>query len=75
MALKRKLKWLGAVSAPLVLCGATAWLLWLAHHPITAETYERLYPGMTRAEAEELIGGPGGTSLVLKQAKSPAFGG
>src|SRR5438105_2704121 len=65
MALNRKLKGLGAISAVLALilflCGTTAWLLWPARHPVTAATYERLRPGMTRAEAEELLGGPGGT--------------
>jgi hypothetical protein len=65
MAWKRKLKWVWAVITVLYVCGATAWLLWLARHPtarpLPAETYERLSPGMTRAEAEELLGGPGGS--------------
>jgi hypothetical protein len=61
MTLKRKLKWLGAALATLVLCVAVAWFLWPDGHAITAETCERLRPGMTRAEVADLLGGPGGT--------------
>jgi hypothetical protein len=59
VALKRRLRWLVVVSVTLVLCGTSAWLLWPPRPRITAETYERLRPGMTGAEAEELLGGPG----------------
>ena len=68
MALKRKLKWLGAAFASVVLCAAAAWFLWPTGHlasprgqHVTAETYERLRLGMTRDEVEDLLGGPGGT--------------
>jgi hypothetical protein len=61
MASKRKLKWLGAVSATLALCAAAAWLLRPAGPPITVETYDRLRLGMTREEVKGLLGGPGGT--------------
>jgi len=61
MALRRKWVWLAAAVAILVLCAAAAWFLWLDGRLITAETYERLRPAMTRAEAEDLLGGPGRT--------------
>ena len=61
MTRKRKLKWLGTATATLVLGAATAWFLWPAGQPISAETYERLRPGMTRTEVEDLLGGPGRT--------------
>ena len=52
-------------------------MLWPAHHRITAETYERLCPGMTRAEAEGLLGGPGGTRQEFRgwlNNRSPTIG-
>jgi hypothetical protein len=61
MALKRKMKWLGAAIATLALCAAAAWFLRPAGRPITVETYERLRPGMPRDEVEVVLGGPGGT--------------
>lgn len=68
MALKRKLKWLGAAFAAVVLCDAAAWFLWPAGHlatprghHVTAETYEQLRLGMTQKEVEDLLGDPGGT--------------
>jgi hypothetical protein len=61
MALKGKRTWLAAAIATLVLCAAAAWLLWFDRRLITTETYGRLHPGMTRAEAEDLLGGPGRT--------------
>ena len=61
MAPKRKLRWVGAAIATLALCAAAAWFLWPACRPITAETYERLRPGMTRAEVEAMLGSPGRT--------------
>jgi hypothetical protein len=61
MALRRKRTWLAATVATLVLCAAAAWFLWLDRPFITAETYEQLRPRMTRAEAEDLLGGPGRT--------------
>ena len=61
MALKRKLKWLGAASATLALCAAAAWLLLPSGPPITVETYEWLRLGMTREEAQGVLGGPGGS--------------
>jgi hypothetical protein len=61
VARKRRLKWLAAASATLVLAAAVAWFLRPAGPPITAETYERLRPGMTRAEVEGVLGGPGRT--------------
>jgi hypothetical protein len=77
MTVKRKLRWLGAATGTLVLCAVAAWLLWPDGHRITAESYERLRPGMTRAEAQDLLGGPGSTrqdfSLWLNN-RSPTTG-
>jgi hypothetical protein len=61
MAAKRKLIWLGAALAILLLCAAAVWFLWPAGPSITVETYERLRPGMSRSEVEGMLGGPGGT--------------
>jgi hypothetical protein len=61
MASKGKLRWLGYALAALVWCAAVAWFLWSEGRPIAAEAYERLQPGMRRAEVEHLLRGPGGT--------------
>jgi hypothetical protein len=77
MTLKRKLRWLGAAVAALTLCAAVAWFPWPAVPPISVETYERVRPGMTRQEVEELLGGPGGMREDLVRwvdNRSPAFG-
>jgi hypothetical protein len=77
MALKRKLRWVGAALAILALCAAAAWFLWPAGRPITAETYERLHPGMTRDEVEAMLGGPGRTGQDFSRwlnNRSPTIG-
>jgi hypothetical protein len=56
---KRTLSWLGAATATLALGAAAAWLLWPDRQRITAQSYARLRPGMTRAAVEDLLGGPG----------------
>ncbi len=65
---------LQAVSATLILCGTTAWLLWPAHQAITAETHERLCRGMARAEAEELLGGTHEDFVDWLNNRSPKIG-
>jgi hypothetical protein len=78
MALKRKLKWLGAVIATLVLCAAAAWILWpAAGQPITLATYEQFRPGMTREEVDGVLGCPGRTRndfSVWMDNRSPTAG-
>src|SRR5262245_19583197 len=77
MASKRTRRWLGAALAALVLCAAAAWLLWPAGEPITLETYQRLRPGMSRGEAEAVLGGPGRTRqdfVVWLNNRSPLEG-
>lgn len=75
--MRRKGKWLGAGIAVLALCATAAWLLWPAGTPITEETYRKLTPGMTRGEAEGLLGGRGGTRqdfVVWLDNRSPVGG-
>lgn len=75
--MNRNRKWLGTAIAAVVLCAAAAWFLWPAGHPITVETYERLRPGMTRPEVEDVLGGPGGTRQDFSRwlnNRSPTIG-
>jgi hypothetical protein len=65
MALRRKLKWLGAALAALLLCVAAIWFLWPAGDSITVESYQRLRPEMSRSEVEAMLGGPGGPARTL----------
>jgi hypothetical protein len=77
MALRRKLRWVGAALAALALGAAAAWFLWPVGRPVTAETYQRLRPGMTRGEVEAMLGGPGRTGQDFSRwlnNRSPALG-
>jgi hypothetical protein len=79
MALKRKLKWLGATLASVLLWVAAIWFLWPAGvgDSITVKTYERLRAGMSRSEVEAMLGGPGGTRkdcTLWMDNRSPVVG-
>jgi hypothetical protein len=77
MASKRTRRWLGAALAAPVLCAAAVWFLWPAGEPITVETYQRLRPGMSRGEAEDVLGGPGRTRqdfVLWLDNRSPVSG-
>jgi hypothetical protein len=59
--MRRKWRWRAAVGTAVLLGAAAAWLLWPVGPSITPETYDRVRPGMARAEAETVLGGPGAT--------------
>jgi hypothetical protein len=53
--------WLAAAFAAVILCATAAWLSRPLGRPITAQTYDRLGVGMTRAEVQGVLGRPGKT--------------
>ena len=58
MAMKRKLKWLAAVLAVLLLGFGTALFLW-PRDRITQAAWQKIRIGMTEKEVEHILGGPG----------------
>ena len=56
--MKRKLKWTAVVVAVLLLGVGAALLLW-PRDRITRESWEKIRIGMTVAEVEDILGGPG----------------
>jgi hypothetical protein len=77
--MKRKLKWTAVVLAVLLLGFGAAIFLW-PRDRITAESWEKIRIGMTSAEVEEILGGPGNdfkeaedlyNRVVTKSGKEP----
>jgi hypothetical protein len=71
MAMKRKLKWIAAVLAVLLLGFGTALFLW-PRDRITPESWRQIEIGMTENQVEEILGGPG-MNLFQLQLKGRHF--
>ncbi len=69
---RRKLRWVLALAA-LAVVAAGAVLLWLPRDPITRKNYDRIQDGMTRTQAEAILGPPGINGAVTRRFDEEDF--
>jgi hypothetical protein len=63
IGLMRRWKLLVVIASPIALLVAGTFVYWSGSTPISRENYDRIQPGMSRRDVEEILGRPGDYSL------------